>query len=334
VPKYPSKVFFHCDTPAETGGEVGVHACVDVLCVYDHHHCHHRNHTNTYTHSQTHTCHTQTPILPSWEMVSALEAKHPEFVKKLEEGVRYIRVLPEEDDSSSGQSVYQYICISVCHIFISLSHSVTQSLSQSVASPPNVMRFGPVSHKTSRSLPSHLSPSLTPCTPPSTHTPHHTTPTPTPAIGRGWKSTYATSERLEVEERLRQLNYTGEWLPDGSLRTISPVLPAVRYDEGPGRSGRKVFFNSVVAVFTGWNDRRNQGETAVQFADGSYLDPAVVAEAAEMMDELAVAYPWQRGDVVLIDNHITMHSRKPFTGRRLITASLAKATRAAAAASS
>lgn len=171
---------------------------------------------------------------------------------------------------------------------------------------------------------------LTPCPlcPSSIHAPI----LPPPAIGRGWKSTYATSDRAEVEERLRQLNYTGEWLPDGSLRTISPVLPAVRHDEGEGRSGRKTFFNSVVAVFTGWNDSRNKGETAIQFADGSYLDPVIVEEAARMMEELAVAYPWQRGDVVLIDNHTVMHARRPFTGKRLITASLGKATRAAAAA--
>lgn len=137
---------------------------------------------------------------------------------------------------------------------------------------------------------------------------------------------------MEVEERLRQLNYTGEWLPDGSLRTISPVLPAVRHDEGEGRSGHKVFFNSVVAVFTGWHDARNKGQTAVQFSDGSYLDPQIVAEAAAMMEELAVAVPWERGDVVLLDNHTVMHARRPFTGPRLITASLGKATRVAAAA--
>lgn len=201
----------------------------------------------------------QTPILPSWEICSRLEAKHPEFIRKLEEGVRYIRVLPEEDD-------------------------------------------------------------------------------PTSAIGRGWKSTYATGDRTEVEARLAALNYTGEWLPDGSLKTISPVLPAVRHDVGEGRSGRKTFFNSVVAVFTGWNDLRNKGELAIEFSDGSYLDPRVISEAAQMMDDLAVAYPWEKGDVILIDNHTVMHSRKPFTGKRLITASLAKALRtatgAAAAASS
>lgn len=166
-------------------------------------------------------------------------------------------------------------------------------------------------------------------TPPPPTTRHSSTPS---AIGRGWKSTYATADRAQVEERLRQLNYTGEWLPDGSLRTTSPVLPAVRRDEGEGRSGRKTFFNSVVAVFTGWNDSRNKGEAAILFADGSFLDPAVVQETAAMMEELAVAYPWQQGDVLLIDNHTVMHARRPFSGKRLITASLGKATRVAAAA--
>lgn len=50
-------------------------------------------------------CTRQTPILPSWEIAARLEAKHPAFVKKLEEGVRYIRVMPEEDDPSSGMCV-------------------------------------------------------------------------------------------------------------------------------------------------------------------------------------------------------------------------------------
>jgi alpha-ketoglutarate-dependent taurine dioxygenase len=56
------------------------------------------------------------------------------------------------------------------------------------------------------------------------------------------------------------------------------------------------------------------------------LDPAVVQEAVRAMDELAVAFRWQKGDVILIDNHTVMHARKPITGKRVITASLATHT--------
>jgi hypothetical protein len=44
-------------------------------------------------------------VLPSWEICAKLEAKYPELIAKLQEGVRYIRVLPEEDDPSSGTYV-------------------------------------------------------------------------------------------------------------------------------------------------------------------------------------------------------------------------------------
>ena len=32
--------------------------------------------------------------------------------------------------------------------------------------------------------------------------------------------------------------------------------------------------------------------------------------------------PWQRGDVVLVDNYVTMHGRRTFTGTRKVLASL------------
>jgi hypothetical protein len=46
----------------------------------------------------------QTPVLPSWEICAKLEAKYPDLIAKLQQGVRYIRVLPEEDDPSSGMT--------------------------------------------------------------------------------------------------------------------------------------------------------------------------------------------------------------------------------------
>ena len=143
------------------------------------------------------------------------------------------------------------------------------------------------------------------------------------AIGRGWKSTYQTQSRSDVESKLTAMNSTWEWLDDGSIRVTSAVLPAVRKDEGPGRSYKKTFFNSVVAVFTGWTDSRNKGEAAVQFSDGTYLDKDIIDRTVVLMDELAVPFKWQKGDVILVDNKTVMHSRKPFKGERLITASLA-----------
>ncbi len=90
------------------------------------------------------------------------------------------------------------------------------------------------------------------------------------------------------------------------------------------RSNVKTFFNSLVAAYTGWNDSRNQGCRAVLRADGLFLNPDMMNDAVRLMDEVAVAFPWQAGDVLLLDNRTAMHSRKPFEGPRRILASLAR----------
>ena len=123
---------------------------------------------------------------------------------------------------------------------------------------------------------------------------------------------------------------TWSWAPDGTgvLTTTTAALPAIRVDSGPGRSGVKTFFNSIVAAYTGWNDSRNKGELAVLLPaaeageEDTYCDAGVIADAVRIMEEICVAIPWQVGDVLLLDNRLAMHARRPFEGKRRILASL------------
>ena len=99
---------------------------------------------------------------------------------------------------------------------------------------------------------------------------------------------------------------TCQWLPNGDCRTTTAVLPAIRRD---ARTGKQVFFNSVIAAFTGWNDARNRGDEALVFGDGTPMDSSAVQSVADFMAEKRVAFKWQNGDVLLIDNTLVMHSR-------------------------
>lgn len=138
-------------------------------------------------------------------------------------------------------------------------------------------------------------------------------------MGRSWKSTLSVSSADEAEVRLRELNYSWEWLDDGCLKVTTTVLPAVR-EVGPGR---KTFFNQLIAAYCGWKDRRNDLSQAIRFSDGSALDATAVATAVQLADELTFDIPWQSGDVALIDNTIAMHARRTFRGPRKVLASLA-----------
>lgn len=141
---------------------------------------------------------------------------------------------------------------------------------------------------------------------------------PNSGMGRSWQSTLRASTPEQAEARLKGLGYSWTWLADGCLRATTPVLPAVR----KLADGRTSFFNQLIAAFQGWKDERNDPSKAITFGDGTPLDREAVNVATRLGEELSFNLPWQRGDVALVDNYVTMHGRRAFTGTRKVLASL------------
>ena len=136
--------------------------------------------------------------------------------------------------------------------------------------------------------------------------------------GRSWRSTLSTDDKSAAEDKLRKLGYQWEWLEQDSLRVTTAVLPAVRETD----NGRQVFFNQLIAAFCGWKDTRNAAEKSIRFGDDSEISEEAMAKAIQIGDELSFDMPWQSGDVVLVDNFLVMHGRRPFEGQRRVLASL------------
>lgn len=144
---------------------------------------------------------------------------------------------------------------------------------------------------------------------------------PSSAIGRGWKSTFLTKDKEEAEKRASRLGMKLEWLADGSVKTISGPLPAIKYDE---KRCQKVWFNSMVAAYTGWEDSLNDPKKAVTFGDGSPLSEEALDGCLTILNEESVSIPWYPGDVLLLDNIAVQHSRNPFKTPRRVLAALCK----------
>ena len=122
-----------------------------------------------------------------------------------------------------------------------------------------------------------------------------------------------------AEERCLEQGGEFEWLPNGNLKTISKLLPAIKEDP---RTGKFTWFNSIVAVFYGWRDSRNNPEEAITYGDGSKISRDDIERTSQILDELSVSFKWKHGDVVLIDNRQVLHARKTFTPPRRILAAL------------
>ena len=139
--------------------------------------------------------------------------------------------------------------------------------------------------------------------------------------GRSWKSTLSVNDKAGAEERLSNLRYEWQWLADGSLRTTTPVLPAVKTMP----DGRKTFFNQLIAAYLGWAGVKDDPSSALTFGDDSRIDPAALNYVSEIAPRFTFDLDWQAGDIAIINNHLVMHGRRPYSGdaKRLVLVSLA-----------
>ena len=87
--------------------------------------------------------------------------------------------------------------------------------------------------------------------------------------------------------RAAKLGMKIEWLGNGNVKTISGPLPAIKLDE---KRGQKVWFNSMVAAYTGWDDVRNDPKRAVILGDGSLLPEEAILGCLSILHEESVLF--------------------------------------------
>lgn len=144
-----------------------------------------------------------------------------------------------------------------------------------------------------------------------------------------WRIFFRSSSRMEVEAQCRRANFGFEWRGHDSLQ-VWKVCPAFRVHP---ETGEEVFFNQVLihhpaALEQGVRQSllRLFGEEHMprdaRYGDGSRIEDSVVEEVINACRESAVSFPWQEGDILLLDNMLTAHSRSPFTGERRILVAL------------
>lgn len=153
--------------------------------------------------------------------------------------------------------------------------------------------------------------------------------------GRGldftWQTAFQTEDRDEVEARCREAGIELEWREGDVLRTRSHRPAIVRHPA----TGEEVFFAQPALwhVNSSPKDVRDAMLTFFRldevprhcaFGDGSPIDDETMAGIAEVYRQTEVAFPWQKGDALLIDNMLTAHARNPFSGPRKIFAAMAE----------
>ncbi len=130
--------------------------------------------------------------------------------------------------------------------------------------------------------------------------------------GRSWKGTLSVSSVSEAEKKLKTLGYVWQWMDDGSLKAQTAALPAIRSLD----DGRKVFFNQIIAAYSGWKGVKENPSSALCFGDNTDFSKDLLDTIVDIAKQHSYNLPWQDGDVAVVNNNLAMHGRLPFSGDR------------------
>ena len=155
-------------------------------------------------------------------------------------------------------------------------------------------------------------------------------------IGASVADAFGTDDRGAVESYCRANATEFEWQPDGGLRTRQLRSAVVRHP----LTGQRCWFNQIAFL----NERTIDPEIReylvdvygedglpfnTRFGNGDPIGDDVVQLLNETYEASTAREPWQAGDLLLVDNVRTAHSREAYEGPREVLVALADPVRLA-----
>ena len=150
-------------------------------------------------------------------------------------------------------------------------------------------------------------------------------------IGKSWQQTFETDSRADVEAYCKGGDIKYEWKADGGVRLVQ-VRPATAVHP---QTGDKVWFNQLEQFHPSSNPPEVYEALSAIYGDSPFDLPQyaclgdgrpapddVLAEVRAAMTAESIEFPWERGDLLIVDNMLTAHGRAPFVGPRKVLVSM------------
>jgi alpha-ketoglutarate-dependent taurine dioxygenase len=150
-------------------------------------------------------------------------------------------------------------------------------------------------------------------------------------LGLPWQTAFQTTRPSEAEAYCRKASIEFEWKDGNRLRTRQTFDTIVTHP----RTHEQVWFEHTAffhissleptvreALLAEYGEENLPFNT--YYGDGSPIETSVLDEIRAAYKQVGVRFPWQEGDVLLIDNMLMSHSREPFVGQRKIVVSMAE----------
>lgn len=149
-------------------------------------------------------------------------------------------------------------------------------------------------------------------------------------LGVSWRNAFRTTDPEVVNARCRQSGIDCEWRSDGTLSTVQKTEAILRHP----KTGEETWFNhgfffnprslepeSLREFMLG--EPEDELSTNTSYGDGTPIEPETIESIRDAYKAERVCFPWQVGDVLLIDNMLVSHAREPYSGPRRIAVAMA-----------
>jgi alpha-ketoglutarate-dependent taurine dioxygenase len=147
-----------------------------------------------------------------------------------------------------------------------------------------------------------------------------------------WQNVFQTTSRSEVESFCLGAGIEFEWREGDRLRTRQVCQAVARHP----RTGEMVWFNQAHLFHVSNLEPEMRDRFLAEFkeeelarnayyGDGSLIEPSALEEIRQAYRQETVTFPWQSGDILMLDNMLAAHGRTPFTGSRKVVVAMAGA---------
>lgn len=152
-------------------------------------------------------------------------------------------------------------------------------------------------------------------------------------FGLSWQTVFQSTDKQAIEEHCRAKGIEVEWKDGDRLRTRATRSAISRHP----KTGELVWFNHATFFHVSTLEPALRDSMLAEFAegelpantyygDGSPIEPEVLDQLRAAYHAETVSFPWQQGDLLMLDNMLVAHGRAPYSGGRQILVGMAEPT--------